>query len=173
MLIFLGRRRQIVGLQTGQAIIFAPSGLGVKTVDTFPGAWDDDNDSATLFQNGYGAVTPFGQGYLLVRSRQRITLDGGQSLLAVPNVIASGSNNTIETHAAVIAMIEGEYSGMQDGEDDGQDSVTSDSGFETCSEADEDVTMAVTRITGLAPSGPVRSAESQGMSTIIYLLTQA
>lgn len=29
-------------------------------------------------------VVPFGQGYIVVRSRQRITLDGGTSLLAVP-----------------------------------------------------------------------------------------
>lgn len=83
---------QVVGLQTGQAIVFAPSGLGVKNVTTFPGAWE--SYSAASLQ-ARGVVTPFGQGYLLVRSRQRITLDGGHSLLAVAGSVPSNEGTTI------------------------------------------------------------------------------
>jgi hypothetical protein len=45
-------------------MMFAPAGLAVK---------EDSGD-----------VAPIGQGYLIVRSRLRITQDGGQSLLAIP-----------------------------------------------------------------------------------------
>lgn len=47
--------------------MFAPSGLGVKS------------DSSST---GRKVVAPFGQGYLVVQSRQRITRDGGHSFLA-------------------------------------------------------------------------------------------
>lgn len=49
--------------------MFAPSGLDVKSIDADP--------SSPM------TVAPFGQGYLLVHSRQRITRDGGHSFLAV------------------------------------------------------------------------------------------
>lgn len=73
---------QIVALQTGQAIIFAPSGFGVKSITSSMTAWNSGNRSQHTTRSD--VLTPFGQGYLLVRSRQRITLDGGRSLLAVP-----------------------------------------------------------------------------------------
>lgn len=56
-----------MSLQTGQAIVFAPSGLGVKGPATTSVTTD---------------VIPLGQGYLFVWSRQRITADGGHSILA-------------------------------------------------------------------------------------------
>ncbi|KZV75963.1 hypothetical protein PENSPDRAFT_680683 [Peniophora sp. CONT] len=57
---------KIVALRTGEGILFAASGLGLKE-DEF----------------GAGEVTPLGRGYVLVKSRLRITRDGGHSLLAV------------------------------------------------------------------------------------------
>jgi hypothetical protein len=52
-------------------MVFAPAGLAV---------------SQSASENSKAAnVAPLGQGYLLVRSRLRITQDGGQSLLAVPD----------------------------------------------------------------------------------------
>ncbi|KZV75961.1 hypothetical protein PENSPDRAFT_646766 [Peniophora sp. CONT] len=50
----------------GEGILFAPAGLGLKE-DEF----------------GSGEVAPLGRGYVLVKSRLRITRDGGHSLLAV------------------------------------------------------------------------------------------
>lgn len=67
---------KIVNLQTGQAVVFAPAGLGVRTNglgNVQPGSQASSNS----------IITQIGQGYLLARSRQRITLDGGHSLLAV------------------------------------------------------------------------------------------
>jgi hypothetical protein len=54
-------------------MFFAPAGLAVQG----PGG---DSDESTF---GSECVAPIGQGYFLVRSRLRITQDGGQSLLAV------------------------------------------------------------------------------------------
>lgn len=151
---------QIVGLQTGQAIIFAPSGLGVKTVNTFPGAWDNVL-SGDFHEKGNGVVTPFGQGYLLVRSRQRITLDGGHSFLAVPkenkrvpakSETVSVENGTdaevehLEGNTAVVPvvseMVVQEMEGGKEFRDDEVRSEGSDSGFETCAEEDEDTPVA-------------------------------
>lgn len=62
--------------------MFAPSGLGIKSGISM--SKSSGNISSTYFATSNALVTPFGQGYLLVRSRQRITFDGGHSLLAVP-----------------------------------------------------------------------------------------
>jgi hypothetical protein len=48
--------------------MFAPAGLGVR---------------AHTGRNRTGVVAPLGSGYLVVRSRERITRDGGHSLLAI------------------------------------------------------------------------------------------
>ncbi|KAF8651072.1 hypothetical protein AX16_004934 [Volvariella volvacea WC 439] len=69
---------KIIGLRTGQAFLFAPSGLGIKSKCPR----DTPRRSATG-KRGTQGLTPLGQGYLKVYSRRRITLDGGQSLLAV------------------------------------------------------------------------------------------
>ncbi|KAG1832977.1 hypothetical protein EV424DRAFT_1622478 [Suillus variegatus] len=66
---------RVVKLQTGEAIVLAPSGLGV-----FP----DIPDAARM-----GHVVPvpklgqFGRRYVLVKTRRRITRDGGASVLVV------------------------------------------------------------------------------------------
>lgn len=64
-----------IAAQTGEAIVLAPSGLGV-----FP----DIPDAARM-----GHVVPvpklgqFGRRYVLVKTRRRITRDGGASVLVV------------------------------------------------------------------------------------------
>jgi hypothetical protein len=58
---------QILSLNTGHAILFSPNGLYVKSSDEKPEP----------------QVSSLGQGYLTVRSRLRVTRDGGHSLLAV------------------------------------------------------------------------------------------
>lgn len=66
---------RVVKLQTGEAIVLAPSGLGV-----FP----DAPDPARM---GYAAPVPklgqFGRRYVLMKTRRRITKDGGASILVV------------------------------------------------------------------------------------------
>lgn len=66
---------RVVKLQTGEAIVLAPSGLGV-----FP----DTPDTA---RTGYAAPVPklgqFGRRYVLMKTRRRITKDGGASILVV------------------------------------------------------------------------------------------
>jgi hypothetical protein len=54
-------------MNTGHAVLFSPNGLCVKSSD----------------ENCQPRVSPLGQGYLTVRSRLRVTRDGGHSLLAV------------------------------------------------------------------------------------------
>ncbi|KZV75964.1 hypothetical protein PENSPDRAFT_680684 [Peniophora sp. CONT] len=62
---------KIVALRTGEGILFAPSGLA-----QVEGMHSDHN-----------SVMPIGRGYLVVRSRLRITRDGGHSLLAVDSAV--------------------------------------------------------------------------------------
>ncbi|EKM56167.1 uncharacterized protein PHACADRAFT_184852 [Phanerochaete carnosa HHB-10118-sp] len=71
---------KIVSLRTGQAIMFAPNGLGVRE-DT--AATHSDGDSGVGSDDDAGIVAPLSQGYLHVQSRLRVTRDGGQSILAV------------------------------------------------------------------------------------------
>ncbi|GBE79348.1 hypothetical protein SCP_0205460 [Sparassis crispa] len=62
---------QIVKLRTGEAIVLAPSGLGVfarRDADGAPAARE---------------LGQFGRRYLLVKTRQRVTTDGGASVLVV------------------------------------------------------------------------------------------
>ena len=55
--------------------MFAPNGFGVREGLTRTSGVD---------ASGYaGAIAPFGQGYLHVQSRLRVTRDGGHSILAV------------------------------------------------------------------------------------------
>lgn len=110
-------RGQVVGLQTGQAIVFAPSGLGVKNLISIPGAWESYSTASVKVR---GVLTPFGQGYLLVRSRQRITLDGGHSLLAVPGSVPSNEGTTI--------VDEDEDEGQASGEEEEEEQEMSDDG---------------------------------------------
>jgi hypothetical protein len=66
-----------LSLGTGHAVLFAPNALCVKT-SAGGGPDNDEPDKTTNATPGL-----LGQGYLIVRSRQRVTLDGGHSLLAV------------------------------------------------------------------------------------------
>ncbi|KAF8651035.1 hypothetical protein AX16_004898 [Volvariella volvacea WC 439] len=104
---------KIIGLQTGQALLFAPSGLGVSNKSTLMGTlstWDNGRKDAEQ-------LTPLGQGYLKVHSRQRITLDGGRSLLAtaasakvvycddtheVDSGLKNSSDDPNDTHKSVV-----------------------------------------------------------------------
>ncbi|KAG2751063.1 hypothetical protein P692DRAFT_20831735 [Suillus brevipes Sb2] len=70
----------VVKLQTGQAIVLAPSGLGV-----FPqGAENTDpsrteGDAPTVLK-----MSQFGRRYIIMKTRARVTKDGGTSVLVVP-----------------------------------------------------------------------------------------
>ncbi|KAI0952581.1 hypothetical protein AcV7_008333 [Taiwanofungus camphoratus] len=64
---------QIVRLKTGQAIVLAPAGLGVLI--------NKSRSSQEMFSNRH--LCQFGRRYLLIKSRRRITADGGASVLVV------------------------------------------------------------------------------------------
>ncbi|KAH9934142.1 uncharacterized protein B0H18DRAFT_1207689 [Fomitopsis serialis] len=64
----------IVNLQTGQAVLLAPTGLGT-TRDLADKAADD----------GRRVLSSFGRKCVLIKTRLRITKDGGASLLVVPS----------------------------------------------------------------------------------------
>lgn len=68
-------------MQTGEAIVLAPSGFGV-----FP---DGSQASATqgthrtVVSNQIPKLNQFGRRYILMKTRRRVTKDGGASLLVV------------------------------------------------------------------------------------------
>ncbi|KAH9911387.1 uncharacterized protein B0H18DRAFT_1169579, partial [Fomitopsis serialis] len=64
----------IVNLQTGQAVLLAPSGLG-----TTRGSSDKPSDDAQR------VLEKFGRKCVLIKTRLRVTKDGGASLLVVPS----------------------------------------------------------------------------------------
>jgi hypothetical protein len=72
---------QVVSLQTGEALLFAPAGLVAtkKQIDAF---------------NSIVAVKPLAQDCLLVRSRLRITQDGGRSFTAIQEASAHSYSST-------------------------------------------------------------------------------
>lgn len=90
---------QILALQTGEAIIFAPSALvvldspatasimreaGTETEPcSNPGNYSPGSSSSANAPLSITSVSPLGQGFLFVRSRSRVTVDGGHSLLAI------------------------------------------------------------------------------------------
>ena len=61
--------------QTGQALVLCPSGLGVlaTTRKTASGA----------VVHGKAQVAHFGRRYLLMKTRRRVTVDGGASIMAM------------------------------------------------------------------------------------------
>ncbi|KAG8898823.1 hypothetical protein FRB99_007132 [Tulasnella sp. 403] len=61
----------VVKLETGQAIVLAPAGLGV-----FPKRRSD------VYGVGEQEVAAFGRRYLITKTRKRVTADGGASILA-------------------------------------------------------------------------------------------
>lgn len=64
-------------LQTGHSIILAPSGIGLLEIP----------ESNTDVDRHRGAktkeITRFGRRYLLVKTRKRVTADGGASVLVL------------------------------------------------------------------------------------------
>lgn len=78
-----------MSLGAGQAILFAPNDLGMRSNES-PIAQSDPSDSSSKAaridsDTGRQIPAPIGQGYLHVQSRLRITRDGGHSILAVPD----------------------------------------------------------------------------------------
>lgn len=72
-----------MSLQTGQALLFAPNALCVRNCSVATSALDQVEIEAEQPQHTPTSVGMLGQGYFVVRSRLRLTLDGGHSLLAV------------------------------------------------------------------------------------------
>ncbi|KAI1789044.1 hypothetical protein LXA43DRAFT_893681 [Ganoderma leucocontextum] len=66
---------RVVKLKTGQALVLCPSGLGLfaTTRKTASGA----------VVHGKAQVAHFGRRYLLIKTRRRITVDGGASIMAL------------------------------------------------------------------------------------------
>ncbi|KDQ64702.1 hypothetical protein JAAARDRAFT_116727 [Jaapia argillacea MUCL 33604] len=64
----------VVKLRTGEAIVLAPSGLG-----TFL----DSSSTDTKQVHGRRVLGQFGRRYMVMRTRQRVTADGGASILVV------------------------------------------------------------------------------------------
>lgn len=85
------RLSQIVTLPTGQAIVFAPNGLGLRNVidppapagRRFGNKPQKRQTTQKKATSKPGVVAPFGQGYIHVQSRLRVTSDGGRSILAM------------------------------------------------------------------------------------------
>jgi len=73
----------VVRLQTGQSVVFAPSGVG--RFETRPDAPQEDTKDA-IVPGGSPGVGLFGRRYLICKTRKRITDDGGASILATKNV---------------------------------------------------------------------------------------
>jgi hypothetical protein len=66
--------------QTGEAILLAPSGLGV-----FPDVPDTATARPGLVVPTVPKLNQFGRRYVLVKTRRRVTKDGGASILVVDN----------------------------------------------------------------------------------------
>ncbi|KAG1897623.1 uncharacterized protein F5891DRAFT_1129898 [Suillus fuscotomentosus] len=67
----------VVKLQTGEAIVLAPSGLGVFPQDEeIP---SPEGDTPTVLK-----MSQFGRRYIIMKTRARVTKDGGTSVLVVP-----------------------------------------------------------------------------------------
>ncbi|KAG1715954.1 hypothetical protein ID866_1243 [Astraeus odoratus] len=65
---------RVVRLETGEAIVLAPSGFGV-----FPDAPSSGSKQNTTVPK----LNQFGRRYILMKTRRRVTLDGGSSILVV------------------------------------------------------------------------------------------
>lgn len=65
---------RVVKLETGEAIVLAPSGFGV-----FP----DAPLGASRTSQTIPKLNQFGRRYVLMKTRRRITSDGGSSILVI------------------------------------------------------------------------------------------
>ena len=81
--------QKVINLKTGEAMIFSPAALVVRE-----GLHDQD---ASLGTSPLGVAEKLGQGYLMVRSRERATVDGGRSIMATePSIYADKMSNSDE-----------------------------------------------------------------------------
>jgi len=63
---------KIVRLQTGQAIVLAPSGIGLFETSEHEGQSSSEK-----------ILSHFGRRYIVMKTRQRVTADGGASILVL------------------------------------------------------------------------------------------
>jgi DNA helicase HerA-like ATPase len=66
---------KVVKLQTGHSIVLAPSGIGLFKVS--------EPDVDVNQQCGAKEITRFGRRYLVMKTRKRVTADGGASVLVL------------------------------------------------------------------------------------------
>ncbi|KAH9894405.1 hypothetical protein C8Q73DRAFT_515623 [Cubamyces lactineus] len=66
---------QVVKLKTGQALVLCPSGLGLF--------WTTRKTASGAVVQGKPKVAHFGRRYLIIKTRKRITVDGGVSRMAL------------------------------------------------------------------------------------------
>ena len=97
----LKHRVKVITLRTGEAMVFSPAALILRQVP----------------QNGMFGIThsepvvPLGQGYLKVRSRARITTDGGRSVLATASILGYAPNRS--SSPSLSSMIKNDDNGEQ------------------------------------------------------------
>jgi hypothetical protein len=161
-----------LSLGTGYAVLFAPNALCVKTSAT-EGPDNDEPDKTTNATPGL-----LGQGYLIVRSRQRVTLDGGHSLLAVqddhhatrlgrvsavvpPSALATETSSPLRIEHAVPAI---ETSGPQLAGNFGAD-------IEAQGHTMEVMSAATSRTSVPSPPLKVSGSEAQAVRTFVQSLT--
>ncbi|KIM46031.1 hypothetical protein M413DRAFT_23823 [Hebeloma cylindrosporum] len=68
---------KVVKLQTGHSIVLAPSGIGLFKISEFN--MDVDQHRGAMTKD----IARFGRRYLLVKTRKRVTVDGGASILVL------------------------------------------------------------------------------------------
>ena len=68
-----------VKLKTGEALLFAPTAVLMREPSAANG-WTEDDPAAPLVARA--KTTSLGRGWVLMKTRQRVTLDGGASVLA-------------------------------------------------------------------------------------------
>ncbi|KAI6003483.1 hypothetical protein F5J12DRAFT_838154 [Pisolithus orientalis] len=75
----------VVKLKTGEALVLAPSGLGVYPDEDHCPAEKSDNNTEKQYAKGKTPLKlgQFGRRFLLMKTRARITKDGGASVLVV------------------------------------------------------------------------------------------
>ncbi|EIN04825.1 hypothetical protein PUNSTDRAFT_138025 [Punctularia strigosozonata HHB-11173 SS5] len=89
---------KIASLKTGEALLFAPSGLSVREMQN--GSIDGPDKAIGPLKQ----IAPLGPGYLHVRSRLRITRDGGHSMLAVRDSVLNTRIGPIASQAEPSSM---------------------------------------------------------------------
>ena len=75
---------EILGLRTGEALVFAPSAIiGVRRIGQQSPETPDHDSHKSQFNGSHGhEMLYLGSGFLKVRVRRRVTEDGGRSVMA-------------------------------------------------------------------------------------------